>query len=179
MNNKRPEVEVLNLITLDELEDDRPESSSDYAHDEIGPGREVTLHFALTLADDPQQLIDSNFDRDPVSFEVGDGNLLAGFERVLFGLKAGAEQEFLIPARNAFGERNSDNIQRYPRYQFPADLLMEKGLMINFADAAGNEQAGIIHGFDADNVDVDFNHPLAGRDILFRVAIKEVSPLFE
>ena len=85
----------------------------------------------------------------------------------------------MIPARNAFGERNSDNIQRYPRYQFPADLLMEKGLMINFADAAGNEQAGIIHGFDADNVDVDFNHPLAGRDILFRVAIKEVSPLFE
>ena len=95
----------------------------------------------------------------------------------MLGLKAGDQETFTVEAEQAFGLRNEDNIHIYPRFQFPADLVMEKGLMINFSDVGGNEQAGVISDFSADEVKVDFNHPLADLDILFTVNIIAVEPI--
>jgi FKBP-type peptidyl-prolyl cis-trans isomerase SlpA len=162
------------LIAVRNLEFDAPvvELARDYAADEIGPGKIVTLHFALMLENnDP---VDSNFDKPAVSFTVGDGSLLAGFEQVLMGLKAGAADEVTIAPGAAFGVVNEDNIQRFPRYQFPPDLALAAGLVINFADSAGNNQAGVVKQFDSAWVEVDFNHPLAGRSIRFRFYIHDV-----
>lgn len=139
----------------------------------IGFGRQVTLHFELRL--EGGELIDSNFERAAVTFTPGDGNLLPGFEKVLFGLKAGDRREFLLSPEQAFGVVNEDNIQRFPRYRFPADLELAKGLMIDFADAAGNNQAGMVLNCDAKLVEVDFNHPLAGRAIRFSVHVHAVT----
>ena len=146
-----------------------------YADDEIGPGKIVRLHFALMLENN--EPIDSNFDKDPVCFTVGDGNLLPGFEHVLLGLKAGDANEVLISANAAFGVVNEDNIQRFPRYQFPPDLALTTGLVINFSDTAGNNQAGVVKQFDSAWVEVDFNHPLAGRNIRFKFHIHDVQLL--
>ncbi|MEY3659656.1 MAG: hypothetical protein RLZZ169_481, partial [Pseudomonadota bacterium] len=76
----------------------------------IGPGKRVTLNFALYLANGG--LIDGNLGKAPVSFEFGDGSLLPGFERALQGLGAGAQLDVLIPAADAFGSVNEDNQQR-------------------------------------------------------------------
>jgi FKBP-type peptidyl-prolyl cis-trans isomerase SlpA len=135
----------------------------------------VTLHFALMLEN--REHIDSNFDRDPVRFTMGDGSLLPGFEQVLLGLKKGDTNEVLLAPGAAFGVVNEDNIQRFPRYQFPPDLDLTPGLVINFADSAGNNQAGVVKLFDSSWVVVDFNHPLAGRTILFRFHIHDVQLL--
>jgi FKBP-type peptidyl-prolyl cis-trans isomerase SlpA len=175
MSDKR--LQVINL--LDEKLPETEAADTGFAEDEIGPAKRITLNFSLALKSDPQHFIDNNFNDRAVSFEIGDGSLLPGFERVLFGLKAGDEREFILSPEDAFGLRNEDNLQPYPAYQFPADLPMQKGLMLNFSDAAGNEQAGVIHEFNADQVIVDFNHPLAGRDIIFRVAIKAVAPVLQ
>ena len=143
----------------------------------IGPGAQVTLHFSLALADGDQdgELIDSNFDKAPVTFTVGDGNLLPGFEHALFGLTAGATRAVTLGPADAFGPVNEDNVQRFPLYQFPPDLAPAPGLMVEFADAAGNRQAGVVRGADKQWVDVDFNHPLAGRAIRFTVQVHEVT----
>lgn len=171
--------ELLRVVNLNE----KPESEGDeleannYPKDEISPGKLITLNFSLAPANNPDAIIDSNFDNDPVSFTFGDGNLLSGFENIMLGLKAGDHKTITVEAEQAFGLRNEENILSYPRYQFPADLVMEKGLMINFSDAAGNEQAGVITQFNADEVKVDFNHPLADLDILFTVKIRAVEPI--
>jgi FKBP-type peptidyl-prolyl cis-trans isomerase SlpA len=138
----------------------------------IGPGRRVTLHFSLGLENGAG--IDSNFAGAPVSFTMGDGNLLPGFENALCGLAAGARRQFMLPPEQAFGLVNEDNIQRFPRYRFPPDLELDEGLMVDFADAAGNTQAGIVRAFDAKLVEVDFNHPLAGHSIRFTVHVHQV-----
>ena len=143
-----------------------------YPPDQFGPGRTVSMQFELSLPEG--DIIDSNFDGKPVEFTVGDGNILPGFEEALFGLREQDEHTADIPAEKAFGPHNEDNIQKIPRFRFPADLVMEKGLMINFADKAGNDQAGVIAEFDSDRVTVDFNHPLAGKDIRFRVKILSI-----
>lgn len=140
----------------------------------IGPGTDVTLHFSLTLPDG--NVVDSNFENDPATFTVGDGKLLEGFEKAIFGLKAGDEGSFVIEPKDAFGQPNPSNLYSMPLDMFDDDMELEPGLVISFADAAGAERPGVIRQIEDGEVLIDFNHPLAGRDITFKVQIIDVKP---
>lgn len=140
----------------------------------VGPGTTVTLHFSLGLKDGEE--IDSNFGKTPATFTVGDGNLLPGFEKALFGLKPGDEETLVVGPEEGFGQHNPSNLQEIPRDQFDAEMELEEGLMLSFADAQKTELPGVVREFDEKTVVVDFNHPLAGRDIVFNVAILNVEP---
>lgn len=141
----------------------------------VGPGTRVTLHFSLKL--DNGDEVDSTFDGDPATFEVGDGNLLEGFERALFGMSRGDKTTVLIKPEDGFGQRSPDNIQEIPRSQFDPSIEMAEGLMLAFADAQNAELPGVVSHFDENTVAVDFNHPLSGRDIHFKVEILDVVPV--
>ncbi len=138
----------------------------------ISEGTRVTLNFALILDDGSE--VDSNFEKEPASFAVGDGSLLPGFERALFGLKSGDEATLEIPPEDGFGQPNDNNFQTIKRDQFDVDSELQEGMVFSFADAAGGELPGVVKTFDADEVTIDFNHPLAGRTLSFRVAIHNV-----
>ncbi|UFH48803.1 FKBP-type peptidyl-prolyl cis-trans isomerase [Pseudomonas sp. KNUC1026] len=140
----------------------------------IGQGTEVTLHFALHLEDG--NTVDSTFDKAPAVFKVGDGNLLPGFEAALFGFKAGDKRSLTILPENAFGQPNPQNVQVMPRSQFEG-MELSDGLLVIFNDAANTELPGIVKAFDAAQVTVDFNHPLAGKTLTFEVDIIEVRAL--
>jgi FKBP-type peptidyl-prolyl cis-trans isomerase SlpA len=134
----------------------------------IGPGAKVKLTFSLSL--EGGELIDSTGDR-PAEFVVGDGSLLPGFEHVMFGLVAGESGEFKVPTEHAFGPVNPDNIQMMKRSNFAADIDPSVGLLVSFADQQNAELPGVVKRILGDLVEVDFNHPLAGREVLFQVAI--------
>ena len=138
----------------------------------IGQGTRVTLHFSLRLENG--DVIDSTFEKKPAAFTVGDGSLLTGFERKLFGLKKGSRQKFAVSPEDAFGQPNPNNVQYFKRSQFDAALELHEGLVISFADAANSELPGVVSRFDDNEVVVDFNHPLAGRTITFEVDILDV-----
>jgi len=140
----------------------------------VSEGTRVFLNFSVSLEDGSE--VDSNFGGDPVAFAVGDGSLLPGFERRLFGMSAGERQMFEVPPEDAFGQPNEGNVQVLPREQFEEDIELEIGLVFSFADAAGGELPGMIIAFDEEDVTIDFNHPLAGRTILFDVLIHRVEP---
>lgn len=140
----------------------------------IGEGMQVTLHFAIKLTDQTQ--VDSTFDKSPATFNVGDGNLLPGFEQALFGLKSGDKEVLQIEPAQGFGMRNPNNVQRLPKSQFDQTLELQPGLMLSFADANKSELPGVISAIEDEEVEVDFNHPLAGQDLLFEVEILEVKP---
>lgn len=137
----------------------------------IAEGTQVTLNFALKLSDG--SVIDSTFDKAPATFRVGDGKLLPGFEKAIFGLKAGDSDTFVITPEHGFGQSNPNNIQQFPREQF-ADIDLIEGLMLSFADAQKAETPGVVKAFDDEEVSIDFNHPLAGRNVHFQVEIIDV-----
>lgn len=139
----------------------------------IGPDKEVTLHFALKLANG--DVVDSTFDKSPATFKVGDGNLLPGFEAALFGFKAGDKRSLQIEPENAFGQPNPQNVQVMPRSQF-AEMELSEGLLVIFNDAANAELPGVVKAFDDSQVTIDFNHPLSGKTLSFDVEIIEVRP---
>lgn len=139
--------------------------------DVIGPGKRVALHFSISLADG--QLIDTTRERpEPAEFTVGDGSLLPGFEQSIFGLRAGDRRSVFIDAKRGFGEWNPDNQQVFTRVQF-SGMELEEGMIISFTDKSG-ELPGVVKAFDDETVTVDFNHPLAGRDLMFEVDIIRV-----
>lgn len=136
----------------------------------IGPGTAITLNFAIKLEDG--QIIDSNFDAEPARFEFGDGNIPEGFEQALLGLKTGEHVELTIAPERGFGMHNPSNIQIMPRSQFK-DMELEPGLVVSFQEPGG-ELPGMITDFNDDKVTVDFNHPLAGKNLIFEVDVKAV-----
>jgi len=140
----------------------------------VSEGTRVFLNFSISLEDGSE--VDTNFGGEPVDFAIGDGSLLPGFERLLFGMSAGERQMFTVTPENAFGQPNDNNVQYLPRDQFEDDIELEIGLVFSFADASGDELPGMIIAFDDDEVTVDFNHPLSGRTILFDVLIHRVEP---
>ncbi|MES2604791.1 MAG: peptidylprolyl isomerase, partial [Pseudomonadota bacterium] len=81
------------------------------------------------------------------------------------------------PAAQAFGPVNPDNQQRFPRYTFPPDMALSENLLVEFADVSGYKQAGRIVQIGMHDVEIDFNHPLAGRDILFTAIVHRVENL--
>ncbi|NRP58499.1 peptidylprolyl isomerase [Marinobacterium sp. xm-d-564] len=136
----------------------------------IEQGRKVTMHFAIKLTDG--QIVDSNFEGAPVEFEVGDGNIPEGFEAALTGLKVGDHLDLTIDPERGFGQHNPSNIQTMKRSDFK-DMELEPGLVISFQEPGG-ELPGVIVEFDDERVEVDFNHPLAGKTILFEVQVLNI-----
>ena len=137
---------------------------------QIGPEKTITLHFEIRLQNG--DVVDSNFTCRPATFTIGDGNMLAGFEAAIFGLKAGDRQIFQITPEHGFGMSNPSNIQKVGRGSF-VGMELEAGLVIGFQEAGG-ELPGVVVSFDEKNVSVDFNHPLAGKTLEFEVEILEV-----
>ena len=138
----------------------------------IQAGSKVTLHFSLKLENN--DVVDSTFDRAPASLTVGDGNLPDGFEKHIYGLTVGSRESFLVSPEDAFGQHNPSNIQRVGRSRFAPDMELAEGLVISFSDQAGSELPGVVQGFDEQTVTVDFNHPLAGKSLIFDVEILAV-----
>ena len=141
----------------------------------VSEGTRVFLNFSLSLEDGSE--VDSNFGTDPVDFVVGDGSLMPGFERLLFGMSPGERQMFSVEPENAFGFPQDDNVQLMPRADFEGDGELELGIVFSFADASGGELPGVITALDEEQVTVDFNHPLSGRTILFDVLVHRVEPV--
>ncbi len=139
----------------------------------IGEGTEITLHFSLKL--DSGEVIDSNFEGAPATFVMGDGNMLPGFEKKLEGMTVGEQESFMIKPEDGFGQSNPNNFQTMPRDQFE-DVELVEGLMMSFADAQKAELPGVVSAFDDETVTIDFNHPLAGRDIVFEAKIVAIAP---
>lgn len=140
---------------------------------EITPHSEVTLNFAIALCDGTT--ITSTFDDEPVTLSMGSGSLVDNLEQTLYGLKAGERRSLILECEHAFGPRDEEKAYSMPRNSFPPGMALEPELVISFSTPAGDELAGIIQELDGEQVQVDFNHPLAGHDIVFTVQIISVS----
>ena len=140
----------------------------------IGPGTRVRMHFALSLTDGTVAY--SSFNEEPLEFEWGDGTLRPGLELAVLGLKAGDLQTLSLLPEEAYGLHDAALVHDMPRGDCPDLVEPEVGQLIAFESPTGEETAGAILAVDADSVRVDFNHPLAGREVVFRVKILSVVP---
>lgn len=138
----------------------------------IRSGSRVLMHFSLALPDGTEAV--STFGGEPEQVILGDGSLTQGLEMALIGLKKGDRQTLELTPMQAFGLWDEDKLQWMPRSDFAPELMLEPGLTIAFETPSGEEVPGTITEVGERRVNVDFNHPLAGVDIVFSVEILEV-----
>ena len=146
-------------------------------HWDIGPGSTVSMFFCIRLEDG--MIAESNFGEEPLNFTMGDKTLVKGLEYALFGLRAGDKQSIRISPEEGFGYPEQIKKQIIPRSKFPNQMELAEGAIVEFAagEATAEEQIpGVITKIDGDDIHVDFNHPLAGHEILFEVEILSVGP---
>ena len=132
----------------------------------------VTLFYRLGLTDD--QLLEENFDDEPMTITLGKGEMAEGLELALIGLNEGDEQTIDIGPDLAFGFVDETLFRALPRAEFDPQLELEPGLIIEFANEDGDTLPGTIISFDDFQVQVDLNHPLAGQTVRYSVKIVAV-----
>jgi len=141
--------------------------------DEINMHSLVLMHYDISLTDGSN--IESSFDDEPVEITMGNGDITEGMELALFGLKEGDEQTLMLTPEQGFGLRDEDNIHDMPLSDFPDSLPPETGLSYSFESDDDEEIPGTVISVKNDMVKVDFNHPLAGLEIVFKVNILGVN----
>lgn len=139
----------------------------------INQNSAVTLHFTIKLKDGSVADSTHNLGK-PAKFVIGDGSLSENFEKCLIGMASGQSQAIELIAEDAFGQPNPDNIHHMDRAKFIGETEVEVGTIMAFSGPDGMEIPGIITEIVGDSVTVDFNHPLAGQDVIFDVEILSV-----
>ncbi len=129
----------------------------------------ILIHYSIALTNG--SVIESSFDDEPVEITMGSGDITGGMELALFGLKEGDSQTLTLTPEQGFGLRDEENISDMPISDFPDDLPAEAGLSFSFETPDGQEIPGTIIRLKEDFVEVDFNHPLAGHEIVFTVNV--------
>lgn len=140
----------------------------------IRPGAAAVLHIAIRLADGTMAL--STFGEEPLSIRIGDGTLVPELERLLHGLAAGSEVQFLADGSDLYGPRDPDRIHWLEAGDLPFGVVLAPGEVVAFDTPGGQETAGIVLEATEQGVQVDFNHPLSGRSLQIRVQVLEVTP---
>jgi FKBP-type peptidyl-prolyl cis-trans isomerase SlpA len=138
----------------------------------ITPLSRVKMHFSLTLPDGTEIL--STYGEEPLDFRLGDDTMEQMLEFALLGLRAGDEQELLVSGDDVYGPRDDNMIHWLDKPAFPADHSLNTGEIVAFTTPEGESLAGMVLRVDNERVEVDFNHPLSGRQFRYKVTILEV-----
>lgn len=133
----------------------------------------VLMHYSIALSGD--KIIESSFDEEPVEISMDSDDITDGMVLALFGLKQGDKQTLTLTPEQGFGARDEDNIHDMTLSDFPAELSPEVGLSYSFESPGGDEIPGTVVSLKGNTVEIDFNHPLAGHEIIFSVEILGVN----
>jgi FKBP-type peptidyl-prolyl cis-trans isomerase SlyD len=121
-------------------------------------------------------IIDASSDHGPIEFIQGKGNIIPGLEKALYGLMVGYSKKVVVPAGDGYGEKDSQAYMEVPRNQFPEDIPMETGTQMELHDEAGHPMVARIDQVGETSVRLDFNHPLAGKELHFAIKIAGLRP---
>lgn len=139
----------------------------------IAAGLSVQIDYEVALKGG--DVIESSARSGPLRYVQGQGKMLPGLESRLVGMEPGQEKRGEIPAREAFGSEDALPIKEMPRRDFPKDAKLEPGSVFEAKSPAGEPLRLKIVSTAGDRVNVRLLHPLAGRDLVFRVKVLTVS----
>jgi peptidylprolyl isomerase len=136
-------------------------------------GDKVKVHYTGTLKDGT--VFDSSVKRDPLAFTVGAGQMIAGFDAAVVGMKVGETKKVTIPALQAYGERNPDAIKVVSKKDLPPTMTPKVGDNLVATGADGSRMNVRVTEVTDTTITVDANHELAGQDLTFEITMVEIT----
>lgn len=127
----------------------------------------VTFHYTLT--DSKGDVIDSSRQGEPLAFLEGSGQIIPGLETALSKMEIGKEQKVQIPSKDAYGDYDKSLVFNVPKSDLPSQGV-KLGDMFEVAEGA-NQRVVVVTAIKENEVTLDANHPMAGKDLSFSVEI--------
>lgn len=127
----------------------------------------VSINYAVTDKDSAE-LLDKN--EKPFSFVMGRKQVIFGLENALLGKKVGDKFSVEVAPKDAYGERNDDFFQEVPKEQF-SGIELVKGMTLFGQSEDGETAQVVVSEIGENSVIIDYNHPLAGKTLLFEVEV--------
>ncbi len=137
----------------------------------IADGKTVTIDYTLTV---DGQILDSSSGKEPLEYTHGQGMLIPGFERELAGMASGETKKITVAPADGYGEITQEAFREVPRSHFPPDIIPEIGLRLSMQTPEGQQVPVAISAVKDEHVVLDFNHPLAGKELNFEVTVISV-----
>ena len=136
-------------------------------------GSKVKVHYTGTLTDNT--VFDSSREREPIEFTVGAGQMIEGFDAAVNGMTIGESKQVTIPAEKAYGPKLDEAMITVPKTQLPEGMNAEVGMQLEARQQDGRTQILVIAEVKEEEVVLDANHPLAGKDLIFDIELMEVN----
>ena len=136
----------------------------------IENSQQVSMKYELKIEG---EIVDSNIDQEALEFTYGSGQIIPGLEARIAEMSEGETQQITVPAEEAYGEYNPEAKQRVPKEQF-GDLELTVGMPLQGQGEGGQPIQVVVTEILENEVEVDFNHPLAGKELEFTITIETI-----
>ena len=139
---------------------------------QVKTGDTVHIHYTGTLNDGTT--FDSSEGREPLSFQVGSGQIIPGLDSAIPGMTVGDKKTVNVACDEAYGQVNPEMTQAVPRADIPADIPLETGTRLQMQTQNGQVIPVTVTAVDDSTVTLDANHPLAGQDLTFNIQLVKI-----
>ncbi len=136
-------------------------------------GDTVKVHYTGKLEDG--SVFDTSEGRDPLSFTLGEGMVIPGFEDAVLGMSPGQTRTEKIPAIKAYGEHHKELILEVERGNIPENEEIEVGMSLVIGNEQGQTLDVLVTEITESMVTLDANHPLAGKSLEFTIELVEIA----
>jgi FKBP-type peptidyl-prolyl cis-trans isomerase 2 len=137
----------------------------------VKKGDTVRLHYTGKLESGEE--FDTSRGREPLTFEVGKGQLIPGIEEAVLGMEEGETKEVSISPEKGYGETKEELIREFPRSVLGPSQIQE-GQIVQLQTNDGQIVSALVKKLTEDTVTFDFNHPLSGKVLQFELELVEI-----
>jgi FKBP-type peptidyl-prolyl cis-trans isomerase 2 len=141
----------------------------------VKKGDSVSIEYEGRL--ESGETVERSADTGPVEFEVGASTLPPGFEKALLGMSPGEEKTVTLPPDEAFGPRDEELVHTVKRNVLGATIEPKPGMVLGMTlekDGQSHKVPAMVTAVAEEVVTIDFNHPLAGKTVLYTLKLKEI-----
>ncbi|MDZ7830504.1 MAG: peptidylprolyl isomerase [Desulfobacterales bacterium] len=139
---------------------------------EAKEGDTVRIHYTGKF--DDGTVFDTSGENEPLEFVIGDGQVIPGVEEAVIGMNPEENKTTMIPPEKAYGQYHEDMVIEVEKNKFPEHIQPEPGLELELKQEDGNSMFVIVTNVSDEEVTLDANHPLAGKDLTFEIQLMEI-----
>jgi len=139
----------------------------------IKNGDTIKVHYTGKL--DDGSVFDTSEGREPLQFEVGEGQVIEGFEEAVVGMNKGESKTIKIASDKGYGDCREDMFLKVDRGQIPPEIPLEVGLQLQVTGPGGQPAIVTVKEISDKSITLDANHPLAGKELTFEIEIVEIA----
>jgi len=131
----------------------------------------VSIEYSLTV---DGEIVDSSEENEPLEYLQGYQNIIPGLEREMAGMKIGDSKSVKVKPKDGYGELDPDALIEIPRSEFPKDFDLKPGVDLQLQNQEGELLNAVVVAVTGDQVKLDLNHPLAGKELFFKVKVVDL-----